>query len=111
MLVQLYQKSHAGQYYAIMGFVIFISFWMLRSFLSAPNWILHLSDLTYAVYLFHMWFFEYVKKGLEYCNILLFNADMQALIILFYVSFIMVKYIEKPGVELGRAMLNTFKVK
>ena len=58
-----------------------------------------------------MWFFEYVKKGLAHFNISVLNADIQALIILLLVSFFMVKYIEKPGVKLGRAFLTMCKLK
>lgn len=62
-LMALYQKGWLSYHFAIIAFFIFLCLWLFRKYLIAGPWILLLSDMTYAVYLFHTWFFEYVKKG------------------------------------------------
>jgi peptidoglycan/LPS O-acetylase OafA/YrhL len=37
------------------------------------------------------------------------NMDIQALIVLFLFSFMSVKYIERPGIKLGHAMLKMLR--
>jgi len=68
--------------------------------------VLLLSDMTYAVYLFHNWVFEYAKNGLAQFDISVLHPDVQALIVLLIVCFIMVRYVEKPGIQVGRIILT-----
>ncbi|MCM3905234.1 MAG: acyltransferase [Pyrinomonadaceae bacterium] len=105
-LMAIYQKDWLDFHFAILAFIIFCVSWAFRRYITAVPWVLFLSDMTYAVYLFHNWFFDYAKKGLARFSVSLLNPDVQALIVLLLVCFFMVKYVEKPGIRFGRVLLT-----
>jgi len=108
-LMAIYQKSWLNAHFAILAFFIFFVSWTFRRYLTAAPWVLLLSDMTYAVYLFHNWFFDYAKKGLTLFRVSVLNPDVQALIILLLVCFFMVKYVEKYGIRFGRVLLTKLR--
>lgn len=104
-LMATYQQRWLDAHFAILAFIIFVVFWIFRRHITAAPWVLFLSDLTYAIYLFHNWFFGYAKQGLAIFSVSVLNPDIQALVVLLLVCFFMVKYVEKPGIRLGRTLL------
>lgn len=108
-LIAIYQKSWLDEHFAILAFFIFLVSWAFRRHLTAAYWVLFLSDMTYAVYLFHNWFFDYTKKMLIHFSVSVLNPDVQALIVLLLVCFFMVKYVEKTGILFGRALLKKLR--
>lgn len=105
-LIETYQTRWLGAHFAAIAFLIFVSFWLLKSKLKLGAIGLFLSDLTYAVYLFHNWFFDYTKDFLQKKNIAFLHPDIQALIVLFFVCYLSVILIEKPAIRLGRVFLK-----
>ena len=109
-LIATYQTAWLDAHFAILAFLVFLAAWAsLRRITYAAPLVLLLSDLTYAVYLFHNWLFEYAKRVLARLNIAIVNPDIQALIVLLVVCFLMVKYVEKPFIRLGRTLLRDRK--
>jgi len=105
-LISIYQKSWLDAHFAIQAFFIFFVSWVFQRHLIVTPLVLLLSDMTYAVYLFHNWVFEYAKNGLAQFDISVLHPDVQALIVLLIVCFIMVRYVEKPGIQVGRIILT-----
>jgi len=103
-----YHPDHLGLHFMILAFFIFLIAWAFREHLQVTGYVLLLSDMTYAVYLFHNWFFEYAKRGLAHFKVSVLNPDIQALIVLLIVCFMMTKYIEKSSIRLGRAVVTKF---
>jgi len=108
-LIAIYQTNWLNEHFAILAFFVFLVSWALRSYLTAAPYILLLSDMTYAVYLFHNWLFDYAKMGLVHFGISVLNSDIQALIVLLLVCFFLVIYVEKPGIRVGRSLLAKLK--
>lgn len=108
-LIASYQRNWLGAHFAPLAFLIFLVSWGFRKQLTAAPWVLLLSEMTYAVYLFHNWFFEYAKSGLAAINVSVLNPDVQALLVLLVVCFFMVRSVEKPGIRLGRLLLTTLR--
>jgi peptidoglycan/LPS O-acetylase OafA/YrhL len=103
-LIAIYQKIWLESHFMILAFLLFFVSWVCRKHLTATPWVRFLSDMTYAVYLFHNWFFDYVEKGLTMLGVLVLNPEVEALIILLLVCLFLTKYIEKPGIRLGRTL-------
>lgn len=110
-LIATFQRKWLDAHFAALAFLVFLACWGARNRITAaPRWILVLSDMTYAVYLFHNWFFDYAKKLLARVEVSIVNADVQALVVLLVVCFLLVKYVEKPAILWGRALLVKLKV-
>lgn len=106
-LIVIFQSGWIKAHFAVLGFSIFTFCWMLRRYIKVTPGILLFSNLTYAVYLFHNWLFDYIKMAIEkithiYIYISFVNIDIQALIVLFLICLFMVKCVEKSGINLGR---------
>ena len=107
-LIAIYQKNWLDAHFAILAFLIFTLSWAFRGYITATSWILLLSDMTFSVYLFHNWLFDYIKNVLGKLNVSVLNSDIQSLIILMILCYYLVKYIEKPGIKFGRSMLTKY---
>ena len=110
-LVGVYQQGWLSAHFAILAFLIFFATWSVRKHLTAAIWVLFLSEMTYAVYLLHNWFFDYAKRWLAQLNISVFNADIQALGILLLTCFLLVRVVEKPGIRIGRSVLRALRLR
>jgi peptidoglycan/LPS O-acetylase OafA/YrhL len=104
-LIAIYQSGWLHVHFAALAFLIFLTLWIFRASLTAEPWVLVLSELTYAVYVFHNWLFDYIKQRLSGLGVNLFNMDLQALCVLLLVCWLATKMIEKPGIRLGRTVL------
>ncbi len=110
-LIATYQQGWLAAHFAFLAFLIFGAAWAFQKHLTAAAWVLLLSDMTYAVYLLHNWFFEYAKKWLAQLSISILNADIQALIVLLLACFLLVRFVEKPGIRLGRSVLTRLQLR
>lgn len=64
-LIATFQSNWLKANFAVLGFSIFTFCWMLRKYIKVTPGILLFSNLTYAVYLFHNWLFDYIKIAIE----------------------------------------------
>ncbi|MBC7624590.1 MAG: acyltransferase [Aeromicrobium sp.] len=110
-LIAAYQKMWLDAHFAALALLIFFVCWAARSRISAaPQWVLLLSNMTYAVYLFHNWFFDYTKKLFAHFSVAIVHPDVQALAVLLMVCFFLAKYVEKPAIFLGRVLLVRLRI-
>jgi len=105
-LIAVYQKAWLGEHFALLALLVFVVAFVAKDRLSASPWVLLLSDMTYAVYLFHNWLFDYVKKGLGRLGVQLLNADVQALLVMLLMCYAAMWIVEKPAIRLGRRVVK-----
>lgn len=108
-LIAIYQKFWLNTHFAFLTFLLFVLTWGFREHIKASPLVLLLSDMTFAVYLFHNWFFDYAKLELSKINIPTIHLDIQSLMALFLVCFLMMRYIEKPGIRCGHRVLTKIR--
>lgn len=104
--IATYQTSWIASHFALLAFIIFFACWLFRKYFVLTTWTFVLSDLTYAVYLFHNWLFEYIKIWVNALGIQTVYPNTLVIGILLFICFVMVKLIEKPGIRLGRIVLK-----
>lgn len=108
-LIAVYQKNLLGTHFAAVALGLFVGAWALRRQAMATAWIVLLSDMTYAVYLFHNWMFDDLRSLFAYLKISIVHPYLQAVIALFVVCFLMTKYVEKPAIRAGRAVVTALR--
>jgi peptidoglycan/LPS O-acetylase OafA/YrhL len=106
-----YQPAWTGAHFAPLAFAIFLCAWLVRGWFRRSALLLVLSDLTFGVYLFHNWLFDYFKRAFVLAGIHVGVAHFLALVPLLIFCYVMVRAVEKPGVRLGRAVSTGFKVR
>ncbi|PJE18144.1 hypothetical protein [Legionella sp.] len=94
-------------HFAGLAFLIFLAVWTLRDKLFFNRVILFISELTYSVYLLHNWLFDHIKQWTIAGG--LFHQNRYALMMLLAISAVLVKAIEKPGIKLGRLLIQHLK--
>lgn len=109
-LVHAYQPRWNGRPFALYALVIFASAWLLRRHIAATTTVLLISDLTYAAYLLHGWHYKYIKEILIQNSFTSVTAEIITMIVFFIICFLAVKYIEKPGIKLGRWTLAKLEI-
>jgi peptidoglycan/LPS O-acetylase OafA/YrhL len=109
-LIAIYQSQWLVYHFAVLAFAIFAICFKFRVGFSAPAWVLVLSDMTYGVYLFHNWLFDDLKKILEDRGVNWFNRDLQALCALLVVCYLMMRFVERPAIRLGRRFLKLARI-
>lgn len=109
ILISTFQKDWLNSNFAILAFGIFLIAWRVRKNISVTPLIIIVSEMTYAVYLFHNWLFDYLKILLSTMRVSIFNQDIQALLVLMLVCFAMVFLVEKPGIRIGKIILKKFQ--
>lgn len=106
-LIAIHQKTWLGEHFATLALVIFFVFYLAQDRLSSARWVTVMSDMTYAVYLFHNWLFDYFERmaaaiaGPSW-------ATSGGLLFFFCTCYLVVRFIEKPFVRLGRKVLAGF---
>ncbi len=88
--------------FAALAVALFLGLWALRRQLFAPAWVLALSELTYAVYLFHNWLFDALRDGVMRWGVSRVQADLAALMLLGFICWALVRTVERPGMRAGR---------
>ena len=61
-LLAIHQPRWLGFHFAALALVLFAAVWRLRSSLPLTPLVLFLSDLTYSVYLFHLWGLDRLQR-------------------------------------------------
>jgi peptidoglycan/LPS O-acetylase OafA/YrhL len=108
-LISVHQARWVNAHFATLSVVIFYFSWRYRSRFIVTPLVLLLSDLTYSVYLFHNWSWPAIKTTFSALSISILHPDVQALFGLFALCYLMLIFIEKPGIKLGKLVLKHVK--
>lgn len=84
--------------FAALAIGVFLLLWLLRERITLPKWGRLLSYLTFPVYLFHNWLYDYILNILPTSSFSRFFA-VCLLLSVCYIAYIT---IEKPSIKLGR---------
>ncbi|MHA6193967.1 acyltransferase family protein [Pseudomonas wadenswilerensis] len=95
--------------YALLALVLFLGGWLLRNRIIGNSFTKTLSEMTYAVYLFHLWSWGYLEILVVKVGITFIPAKVQQLILLFVICYFATKTIEKYGIKAGRTLLAKYK--
>ncbi len=110
-LISLYQTAWIGAHFATLSVLIFFVSWTYRDRFESIPTVLLLSNLTYSIYLFHNWPWDIIKEFFKNFSITILHPDIQAVLALFLICFFMFKFVEKPGIQAGRFILEKHKKK
>jgi peptidoglycan/LPS O-acetylase OafA/YrhL len=105
-MISLLQPRWLGYHFALLAFILFSVSWLFRRHIKAGRFILLLSDLTYAAYLFHSWHYKYIRDMLVQNSFSLMSPDIPTLVLYIAVCILAVKYVEKPGIRLGQRLVK-----
>ncbi len=107
-LVALHQPGWIGHHFASIAVGIFLAVLAADRFLSAPMWVLAISELTYAVYLFHNWLFDHFK-AIALTTRFADQSSALALAGLFATCIAAVWCVERPAIAIGRSLARRFR--
>ncbi|MEA5669836.1 acyltransferase [Pseudomonas sp. MH2] len=94
----------ADSNFEILALALFGGAWLFRHQIKG-NWITaNLSELTYSVYLIHLWLWPYLEYAVNKFGVSFLPNRLQRLVFLFIVCLVLAKTVEKYGVKLGRAV-------
>lgn len=100
-----YKPNSVDAHFGALACAVFVSAWLARDRIPRPVIVLFFSELTYAVYLFHNWAFDYFKYAfVKWALMSNLAADICALVALLSLCAIAVRLIERPGIGLGRRL-------
>ena len=91
--------------FSVLGVLVFSMLYWKRLKIILPAWAIILSELTYGVYLFHNFLFEYFCKTLPKSDFPRFFS----LIALTLFCYVLHRLIEKPGILIGRSLIIRLK--
>ncbi|WP_449106225.1 acyltransferase family protein [Pseudomonas mohnii] len=94
--------------YALLAVSIFCFGWLIRDRIQYGPIIGLVSSLTYAIYLFHKWMWEYIKRAVTEVGITAIPQDLQIFIILMAICYLAHISVEKYGLKIGRKVLNRY---
>jgi peptidoglycan/LPS O-acetylase OafA/YrhL len=99
----IYQSAWGGSHYALLAFMLFFCTWHYRDYFESGKIVLFFSNLTYSVYLFHNWLYDFFLQ--------IYNSKIIALITLFGFCYLCHIFIEKQGILLGKKVFRAWEAK
>ncbi len=107
--LRAWQPVWLDAHFTLLALALFLLLWVLRNRLPAPRWVRWLSDLTYAVYLFHDWTFDALRNlALEH-GVSSVQAQLLALAGLFVLCALLTRWVEQPAVRIGRRVSYSWR--
>lgn len=106
-IIATHVPSLMNMHFATLGVCIFTLFWLLRDRFSSKPIIVFLSSLAYSVYLTHNWLFNLFKKVTQDVKFPV-SEDIIALLFLFAVCYLIMRFIEVKGINAGKIVINKF---
>ena len=93
--------------HAIIALLVFLTGWAFQSKIHAGATIKLLSEMTFAIYLFHSWLIRYIRELISAITNNPITSEILSFAVLFLWCYIACKLIEKRGVILGRHFLHS----
>lgn len=106
-IIAAHVPSLMNMHFATLGVCIFTLFWLQRERFSSKPIIVFLSSLAYSVYLTHNWLFSLFKKVTQDIKFPI-SEDIVALLFLFCICYLMMRFVEVKGINVGKTIINKF---
>ncbi|TDK53494.1 acyltransferase family protein [Pseudomonas moraviensis] len=104
-----YQPIWKVSHYAIYAAIIFLIAFIFRDRLADSKELRLLSDLTYSVYLFHNWAWEYIAIPFKLMGLIGIWEQIAITVSLLAFCYLMHRTVENIGIKLGRPMINLMR--
>lgn len=103
-----YKVTLSESHFALLALVLFVGAWFFRESIRGNAVTRMLSEMTYSVYLLHLWSWSYleilaVKFGLEGGS-----AKVFKIVVLFAICYGVTITVERGGIRLGKHVIFTF---
>lgn len=110
-LTRLYAPQLLNDHYAILALLVFVLIWSFRRDLKPNRIVIMLSNLTYAVYLFHITLHDVWDVAVKnYFPAISHKAfDIILICLTFIICYVMVQLIEKPFNRIGHSLASKFR--
>ncbi|WP_203647613.1 acyltransferase family protein [Pseudomonas sp. RtIB026] len=95
--------------YVVMATLLFLAGWALRGRIVSNAIIKTLSEMTYAIYLFHLWSWGYLEILVVKIGLTAIPYQLQQIILLFVLCYVATKTVEKYGVAAGRSFIERIR--
>lgn len=95
--------------YGIYALGLFLTAWLLRKSMNDGPIIRLLSTLTYSVYLFHNWLWNYILMAASSLGVQEALIKPVTLVVLLIFCYAINKTVEEYGLNAGRAVINRFR--
>lgn len=95
--------------FELYALLVFLSSWAMRRYIVGNVLTKTFSEMTYAIYLFHLWSWQYLGMLVEAVGFTALPEKMQRLILLFMICYVLTKTIEKYGIKTGRTLMQRFR--
>lgn len=100
--IGVWQPAYTNVHFAEAAVALFLLAWLLRNRIFIGRIGSATSELTYAVYLFHLWLFPLlIAFGLRMTGNIA-AANIFALALLFTICRLVTVFVERPAIEMGR---------
>jgi peptidoglycan/LPS O-acetylase OafA/YrhL len=109
VLIPEVQPVWKNSNYAAFAVLIFFTGFIAGDKLSDGKVLIFLSELTYSVYLFHNWAWNYIYQFFLVANIHIVNLKLQTVIVLLICCYVASKTVEKFGIQAGKSVLKFMK--
>jgi peptidoglycan/LPS O-acetylase OafA/YrhL len=104
-----YQPIWKVSHYAIYATIIFLIAFMCRERLADSKELRLLSDLTYSVYLFHNWAWEYIAIPFKAMGLIGIWEQIAITVSLLAFCYLMHRTVENFGIKLGRPIIKLMR--
>lgn len=101
ILLPKINPSFAQSHFVSLALIVFLTAWCFKKYLQPSYWIILLSDLTYSIYLFHNWLWDYILKHASVFGFGIFLTAALTMICLLIFCYLVNLVIEKPSIRLG----------
>ncbi|MFU2327803.1 acyltransferase family protein [Pseudomonas sp. NFX98] len=108
--VAKYQPIWKESNYAAFALIIFVGAIVLQRYLHDGPLVRLFSNLTYAVYLFHNWLWQFLVDASLFIGIRWIPISVQVLIALFVFCYLTHITVEKYGLAVGRYAIKKYRV-
>lgn len=106
ILIERYSPAWGRFNYAFIGTAIFLSSWLLRKYFVQTKWCSFFAELTYAIYLFHKWIWDFLSLTVKKLDFSLLNSNVQIIVLLITICTISNRLIEVRGVRVGKYLTS-----
>ena len=102
-----WQPGSTNSHFAAYGLGLFIIFWLLRKEMLLPTWARLLSELTYSVYLFHNWMYDWLVSVYRIMNLEILFVHLFSTASLVLICWLFHLVIEKPAISIGKVVVKS----
>jgi len=106
-----FQPSWKESNYAVFALALFLGALHYAPRLKDGFVIRVVSDLTYSVYLFHNWIWQYIEKPVNSLGLSNIYSKLLIALVLFLICYALHNTVEKLGLAVGKILMNKYHPK